>query len=187
MNTVDHAQEEATRKIEASRGINYFSLIGKNVEFTATVESEYEIDFDAGMLARVIDVEQDHGDGDVLKIVVDHSDFFDHNRRLMKANYYDKDGRPRLTWEESGLMNANGRETIYVMADSEKHLPPFIVVDEVPISVEECLDILKIVHEAGNVIINNPPNEGWKMQEFKEKFSNAEQKARSILIRAKRL
>ncbi len=110
---------------DTGKGINYFSLIGKVVQFTDTINTHYEVCFDSGMLARVIDVKP-NVNPEVLEIIVDHSEFLNHNRPLMKPDFYDRDGKPNQTWEQSGFMKSDFCEKIFVMQDSEKHLPPFI-------------------------------------------------------------
>jgi hypothetical protein len=165
--------------------MNFDDLVGKTVCFNKLAETQYEIDFDEGMLARVISVEPDYGCGDVVKIFVDHTDFIDHNRKLMKPNYYDKDGLACLTWEESGLMRL--KETIYVDKDTEKFPLPFDVLDEVPVTVDDCLDVLKMVWEAGNILMENENGDGWNTKQFRSKFDETELKARNLLIAAKRI
>lgn len=169
------------------RGINYYSLQGAVVRISAEAEKNYEIYADEGMLARVVSVTDDsHGKDRMVKVELDFSDFYDHNKRFQKANFFDKNGRATLTWYESGLYN-NGRDTVYCMEDTEKCLPPFVPVDEIPVTVEDCLDVLKMVWEAGSIIVNNPPNEGWTTEQFKAKFSAAERKARTLLRNTNRI
>jgi hypothetical protein len=103
----------------------------------------------------------------------------------MKPNYYDKNGVPCLTWEESGLMRL--KETIYVDKDTEMYPLPFDVLDEVPVTIDECLDILKMMQDAGNIIMERPIDSTWVSETFKKNFSEADRKARLILQKAHRI
>jgi len=176
------------------KGLDYYSLKGKVVQFTPVSEVEYEIYADEGMLARVVDVQDDsHGSDKMVKITVDFNDFFDYNKRLQKPNFYDNDGNANQTWYESGLYK-NGLDTIICMTDTTQHLPPFVPIDHVPITVDECLDVLKMIHEAGNYLMiacekdrTLPLEERWHDPEFQKSFSEADKKARGLLAKAKRI
>jgi hypothetical protein len=171
------------------KGLDYFSLQGQVVRITPEADNNYEIEADEGMLARVISVVDDsHGDDKMVKIELDFNDFKDHNARFQKANFYDKQGNPTLTWYESGLYG-NGRDSIICMTETDKYLPPFVPVKvSETITVDECLDILKMVHEAGSRLIRcSSVVDRWNEPEFQNLFSDAERKARLILDRANRL
>lgn len=166
--------------------MDFNNLVGKIIRFNKLVEY-HEIGFDENMIAKVISVEPDHeyGCDGVIKIIVDHSTFIDNNRRLMKPNYYDKNGVPCLTWEESGLMKL--KETIYVDVDTKTYPLPFDVLDEVPVTIDECLDILKMIQDTGNIIMEKPIDSTWLSETFKKNFSEADRKARLILQKAHRI
>lgn len=133
------------------RGINYYSLKGKVVKFTSASEVDYEIYADEGMLARVLSVTDDScGKDRMVKIRLDFDEFKEHNERLQKPNFYDNNGNPTLTWYESGLYE-DGKDTIICMEDTEKYLPPFVPIDDIPITVEECLDLLKECYDAEEI------------------------------------
>jgi hypothetical protein len=74
------------------------TLVGKVIKFNENVE-ESEIDFDEGMKAKVIGsrvVEKD-----VFQLTLDFSEFEEENKKLMKANYWDKNRNATLRWCET--------------------------------------------------------------------------------------
>lgn len=83
---------------------DFNTLVGKIVTFSEKIE-ETECDFDPGMKARVSGF--DIHDSDLVKVYFNFSEFLDHNRKFMKPNYYDKDGKPTLTWEQTSYFPKN--------------------------------------------------------------------------------
>lgn len=75
------------------------TFLNKVIRFNRLVE-EYEIDFDTGMLARIKNLVKEDGDDCTYSLLLDYSEFETHNLPLMKANYYNKEGKPCETWAE---------------------------------------------------------------------------------------
>lgn len=73
------------------------NLVGKVITFNQEVEKT-EIDFDAGMKARVIGFDIDK---DYFKLKVSFKEFEDVNKQFMHCNYYDREGKPTLKWCET--------------------------------------------------------------------------------------
>jgi hypothetical protein len=71
------------------------AIVGKVIRFNRNVE-ETEIDFDESMKARVVSYRI--VDYDVFQLTLDFSEFEEDNKRLMKHNYYDSNGKPTLRW-----------------------------------------------------------------------------------------
>lgn len=93
------------------------------VTFTAPILDK-EGYLEAGMRGRLVAVSNEHDD--MFKLHVDLSEFDDFNRQFESANYYDKDGVPRLTARESGFYKAP-KDEIYV--DNNEDVD-FCVVEE---------------------------------------------------------
>lgn len=66
---------------------------------------------ETGMRGRLVAVSHEHDD--MFKLHVDLSEFDDFNRQFESANYYDKDGVPRLTAREAGFHKAP-KDELYV-------------------------------------------------------------------------
>lgn len=73
------------------------NLIGKVIVFNKDIEDS-EIDYEPKMKARVISYEDR---GDHFGLLTDFSEFEDHNKSLMTANYFDENHSPRLRWCET--------------------------------------------------------------------------------------
>lgn len=102
------------------------SLVGKVIEFTKEVEKT-ECDPDEGMRGKVLSIDLDFRH-DVLAVKIDYSQFVDFNKKLAKANYYDKDENPTKTWFETNFYPANHIGTEYFSPEDVKVLK---VVEEV--------------------------------------------------------
>lgn len=87
---------------------------GKVVKFNKKV-NHWESDYDAGMQARVIYISQMTDDPTVVKVVTDCVEFLAENRKYMSANYYNKNGGPALTWEQSANFPKTGLYMNYFM------------------------------------------------------------------------
>lgn len=104
------------------------SFIGKTVMFNSLVES-IEADPDEGMVARIIRIEETkYGDG-CLEVFIDLSEFFEHNKILGKANYYDSHGFPCKTWFEKSYP-ANHKYSFFINEDIEKYPLPFALLTD---------------------------------------------------------
>jgi hypothetical protein len=83
---------------------------GKTVVFQGHIE-DCETCFDMGQKAVLSQViEEVH---ECVKIYFDFSTYIDFNRIKMKPNFYDDNGRPILTAEESGMLPIDGVESYY--------------------------------------------------------------------------
>lgn len=85
------------------------------VTFTAAVLDK-ESYLEAGMRGRLVATSA--GRNDMFKLYIDLSEFEDFNRQFESANYYDKNGVPRLTAREAGFYTGPAEE-IYVGEDEE--------------------------------------------------------------------
>lgn len=121
--------------------INDFNkLIGKVVTFSNKIE-ETESDFDPGMKARVSGVEVH--DKDLIKVFFNFSEFLDHNRKFMKPNYYDKNGKPTLIWEQTAFFPKNHISEDYFGLNFEDNMKYFSeVTEDKTFTKEEVLEIL---------------------------------------------
>ena len=71
---------------------------------------------ETGMRGRLVAVSNEHDD--MFKLHVDLSEFDDFNRQFESANYYDKDGVPRLTAREAGFYKVP-KDELYVGNDED--------------------------------------------------------------------
>lgn len=101
--------------------------VGKVIKFNAEVD-KHELEFDAEMLATVIDITDD--DHECCKFWFDFSDFMEHNRKYMKPSFYDKDRVACLTWEESIFWPKNFKHSYFFDYDVEKYPLPFDIVEK---------------------------------------------------------
>lgn len=85
------------------------NFLGKIVTFNKEINS-HEADVDEGMKGRIIAFRAG-SDESFCKIIVELKEFEAHNDPLMQPTYYDKEGKPTLTWKETGKYD--GKETIY--------------------------------------------------------------------------
>lgn len=86
-------------------------FLNKTVEFeNPTLIDEYEINFDAGMRARVIKV--DFKD-DVWELLFDFSEFEECNKKFAQADFYDYNGQPVLKWHETPYYPKNKKENCF--------------------------------------------------------------------------
>ena len=86
------------------------ALMGKVICFNNEVEKN-EIDFDAGMKARVIGFRV--VDNDVFQLKVSFTEFEEVNKSLMLRNYYDNNHNPTLKWCETRSYPRNGETSDY--------------------------------------------------------------------------
>ncbi len=86
-------------------------LQNKIITFTPEVDN-WEIDFDAGMKARVISTGSANDDCDF--ILVDFSEFEESNKKFGQANYYNNQHEPCLFWWETKGYPANKRKRIHL-------------------------------------------------------------------------
>lgn len=125
-------------------------LQGKVIRFNEGIE-DLECGFDPGQFARVINVAA-HADG-VAQLICDFSEFEEHNKKVGKANYYDKNGNPCLKWHESDFYPNTKREDVYVMDDDPTAPWPFELSEEGPISTEDMEPLFKKeCHERAKLI-----------------------------------
>ena len=92
------------------------AFIGKIVEFGPNIE-DMETYAEAKMRARITKIEPMYTDSPnvwehVYKVHVDYSEFEEENAPFETSDYYDKDGRPRLTAREAGFYHV--QDTIYM-------------------------------------------------------------------------
>lgn len=71
---------------------------------------------EVGMRTRLTSYEKD-GEGYVFS--ADFSEFFDENKPLMSANYYDENGVPCLTAEQAGQIPKGMKEYVYVDSNAD--------------------------------------------------------------------
>ena len=84
---------------------------------------ELEIELDSKMKGRIVSVSQH--DEDVVLVIIDTSDFVDHNDFYATKNYHNPGfgyggfgyGDPFLTAREAGLWPENEKHDVYFMAD----------------------------------------------------------------------
>jgi len=107
--------------------MNLEILRNKTIRFTNLVK-EHEIDFDAGMMGQIVSVTSDSDD--VIRLLVDFSNYVEYNKGFEQANYYDEKGEPTLKWSETKGYPKNFRETIYLEADTDRFPPPFEIVEK---------------------------------------------------------
>lgn len=77
---------------------NFQDLIGKVVIFTDKTK-EHDIDFDEGMKAKITGINKENDNS--YKFTFDMSEYVEHNTKLMKVQYFDKQHKPTLKWIES--------------------------------------------------------------------------------------
>lgn len=77
---------------------NIFDLIGKTIQFNKNIELA-EINYDTDMKTKVIDVQMSP-EKDCFFLLTDFTEFEEHNKTLMKSNYYDANGVPCLKWSQ---------------------------------------------------------------------------------------
>lgn len=72
---------------------------------------------EVGMRTRLTSYEKD-GEGYVFS--ADFSEFFDENKPLMSANYYDDNGVPCLTAEQAGKIPKGMKEYVYIDLNADE-------------------------------------------------------------------
>lgn len=88
----------------------------KNKTFTCKKEIErLEIDLDRHMKCRIIGISP--LEEDLVKVIVDTSDFVEHNNFYASSLYYDKNLIPCLTAREANYWPKDEKHTIYCMYD----------------------------------------------------------------------
>ena len=90
-------------------------LVGATIIMNNRAE-ESECLPDKGMMAKVVKVISLHDD--VVNVVCDFSAFMGINKLLAKANFFDGNGEPRLTWFELKTYPKDGCEDLF-MEDSD--------------------------------------------------------------------
>jgi len=119
------------------------SLIGQVIVFNS--KTDYEIDFDDGMKARVVNIIPDD---QCHRVFVNFSEFEEYNCNLMLPNYYDSNGQPTEKWCAQSHYPKDGKTDFWVsFVDDRDHktlveLPFDLTVDRFP-TVQECLDALE--------------------------------------------
>lgn len=95
---------------------------GKVIQFDKGINL-YEVYAEEGMKARIVgyvynmyseeDPTNESKDAETVhKLLVDYSEFEQHNEKYEESNYYDKDGNPCLTAREAGYYNV--KDEIYM-------------------------------------------------------------------------
>lgn len=117
--------------------MRYKDYIGKVVTFTDKIE-EMECNIDPGMRARIRNIEvrdlhMEDKNEHIYQFFFDLEMFAEHNETKMRANYYDKKGRPCLTVKEVGMYEEI--ESVYFGAPELWPFDEFFVVDTKPESV----------------------------------------------------
>ena len=75
-----------------------------------------EVELNSKMKGKIVGVSQPDED-DVVLVVIDTSDFVDHNNFYAKNNYWSPDGSPRYTAREAGCWPKNEKHSVYFMAN----------------------------------------------------------------------
>lgn len=81
---------------------------------------------ESGMTARLTSYEKD---GDGYALTADFSEFFDQNKPLMSANYFDNNGVPCLTAEQAGMIPKGMKEYIYLDLNTDSNCVDFVSSD----------------------------------------------------------
>ena len=130
------------------------NLKGKVIRFTKAAETDFEIDFDEGMMARVTAVVE-VGNG-VVRVYCNFVEFEERNIRHAKPNYYDGDGVARLRWHETSLY-PNNKETDVYLGIGEA--VPFEIVDPLSIGIVEIkADQLRRLLSQIRMLVEKPDN-----------------------------
>lgn len=82
---------------------------------------------DPGMRGVITGILNRHHE--ILEIMVDINPFMDHNKAIAKAEWYDKDEKPTLTWFQTSYYPKNGVWKFYV-DPNEKYPIPFMVLED---------------------------------------------------------
>ena len=122
--------------------IDFNELQGQVIEFNSKAE-DFEMDFDAGMKARVVSVE--HDVDTVFKLVCDFSEFEAVNKPLAKHNYYDTEGNPTLAWHQTKGYPTDKKTSIYVDESETWGEQPFKAWGNKYPTTDRALDALDLV------------------------------------------
>lgn len=132
--------------------------LGQTIQFTDEVElADCDPHFGPSMMAKI------HGvnfiDGGI-SITLNFQEFHEHNRKVATPCFFDDEGNPSLTWQESKVYPLNHMETVWV----ESYAEIFFKFVEAPnINVEQLkaniLKLEKIVapREAGSISLADSP------------------------------
>lgn len=95
------------------------------IKFKENVGDHIEESVDPNMMGIVVSCAEEGSD--CYRLHVDLNPFENHNRDVAVPNWFDKNGKPSLTWFEVGRYPENGIETIYLAMEGEA---PFEIVDD---------------------------------------------------------
>lgn len=126
------------------------NLVGKFIKFTDAVE-EYELEFDAGMIAKITHFEteflglDEHGKEQWgINLFFDFSQYEEYNKQFMKPNFYDNNGLPTIKWSESKFYPSKKVTSYWFDPDLKQYPLPFEVVGDASYpTIEECLELIK--------------------------------------------
>lgn len=80
-----------------------------------------------GQLISISPLEDE--DVDELLVVCNLSAFEEHNRRVAKHDWYDRDGNPSLSWFESGFYPDDGRVSFYISGNLDSEATVFRLIE----------------------------------------------------------
>lgn len=108
--------------------MNVESLIGKVVTITDYLADSFEIDAEAGMKGKVVNVRR--MPDDVVDVDIDMSDYVEENRKFMKPTYYDANGVPCLTFEQK-YKKPLLRDSVYLTtSELEENTEKFFILEK---------------------------------------------------------
>ena len=91
------------------------------LEFNKQLNDEYyDYEPDAGMRMQLIDVKEEPFLNDIVTLIFDMKGWWDYNKTFAKANWYNDQDVPCLTWKESRFYPSND---VYEMCVDKGNIP----------------------------------------------------------------
>ena len=95
----------------------------------------YENDYDGvdeGFIAKITSVRKEYN-SNVYRIEFDMSDYLENNYEKAKPNYYDKDGKATLKWQDTNYYPKDNIDTLYLLETEEL---PFVIINGSSLFIE---------------------------------------------------
>lgn len=93
------------------------------VQFSDNIADFDEESVDPNMRCKIIKASKEHGN--LIRFEIDLKGFEDYNKSVARANWFDENGEPRLTWFETDKYPKDGIDAIYIDIEADA---PFILV-----------------------------------------------------------
>lgn len=117
------------------------------VEFISMSDVINDVIPDEQMRGQLISINSlEDEDVDELLVICNLSAFEEHNKRVAKHDWYDRDGNPSLSWFESGFYPDDGKVSFYIFGNLDSEATVFRLID---IGCEYCEGNAAILSDNG--------------------------------------